>query len=101
MDIEKLTLEQLLDLNKRIIHHIKYLHSLKTRAHLDRFEISDRVTFQNEGRPVEGIVVRVNQKTLSVKTNDTYWRIHPRFLTKLPGPKAELPRDVRDILERS
>jgi len=44
--------------------------------------------------------VRINQKTLSVKTNEAYWRIHPRFLTKLPSPKAELPRDVRDILEK-
>jgi hypothetical protein len=99
MDIEKMTLEQLLDLNKRVVRRIDYLHSLKTRAHLDRFEIGDRVSFQSEGRPVEGVVVRVSQKTLSIKTKDTYWRIHPRFLTKLPGPRAEIPRDVQDIME--
>jgi hypothetical protein len=100
MDIEKLSLEQLLELNKRICRRVDYLQSLKTRAHLDRFEIGDRVSFQSEGRPVEGVVVRVNQKTLSIKTKDTYWRIHPRFLTKLPGPKAEIPQEIRDIVER-
>lgn len=100
IDIDKLSLEELLDLNKRVVRRIDYLHSLKTRAHLDRFEPGDRVSFQSEGRPIEGVVVRVNQKTLSVKTKDTYWRIHPRFLTKLPGPKAEIPRDVQDIMEK-
>ncbi|MBI5243798.1 MAG: hypothetical protein HY922_08990 [Elusimicrobia bacterium] len=100
IDIEKLNLEELLDLNKRIVRRIEYLHSLKTRAHLDRFEVGDRVSFQSDGRTVEGVVVRVNRKTLSVVTGDTHWRIPPRFLTKLPGPKADLPRDVRDILER-
>lgn len=100
MDIEKLSLEQLLDLNHRIVRRIDYLHSLKTRAHLDRFEVGDRVTFQSEGRPVAGFVLRVNQKTISIKTKDGYWRINPRFLTKMPGPKAEIPQDVRDIVER-
>lgn len=100
IDIDKLAIEELLDLNTRIIRRIKHLQSLRTRAHLDRFEIGDRVSFQSEGRPVEGVVIRVNQKTLSVKTQNTYWRIHPRFLTKLPGPKAQIPQDVRDIMEK-
>ncbi|MDD5627936.1 MAG: hypothetical protein PHU21_02645 [Elusimicrobia bacterium] len=99
MDIDDLSLEQLLDLNRRIVRRIEYLQGLKTRAHLDRFEVGDRVSFPSEGRQVEGVVVRVNQKTLSIRTKDTYWRIHPRFLTKLPGPKAELPQDVRAIIE--
>lgn len=45
-------------------------------------------------------MIRVNQKSVSVKTPDGYWRIHPRFLTKLPGPKAALPREVLDIIEK-
>ncbi|MBI4678144.1 MAG: hypothetical protein HY748_11230 [Elusimicrobia bacterium] len=98
IDIEKLSLEELLDLNRRIVRRIEYLHGLKTRAHLDRFEVGDRVSFQSDGRAVEGLVVRVNRKTLSVRTGDSHWTIPPKFVTKLPGPKAELPQDVRDIL---
>lgn len=100
MDIEKLSLEQLFELNKRVIRRIEYLHGLKTQAHLDRFEIGDRVCFPSEGRQIEGVVIRVNQKTISIKTKDSYWRIHPRFLTKIPGPKAQIPQEVRDIIER-
>lgn len=47
MDIEKLLLEQPLELNKRIIG-----------------------------------------------------RIHPRFLARIPGPRAGIPKEIQDIIER-
>lgn len=40
-DIEKLSLEELFDLNKRVVRRIQYLNSLKTRAQLDKFEVGD------------------------------------------------------------
>ena len=100
MDIERLSLEQLFDLNRQVVGRIEHLQGLKTRANLARFQVGDRVSFPSEGRQIEGIVIRVNQKTISIKTKDSYWRIHPRFLTKLPGPKAVIPQDVLDIIER-
>ena len=92
IDIEKFSLEELFDLNKRIVRRIEYLHSLKTRSHLDKFEVGDRVTFQSDGRVVEGIVTRVNRKTLSVRTKDTRWNIHPRFVAKVSTTKLDLPK---------
>jgi hypothetical protein len=83
IDLEKLSLEQLIDLNRLVIRRIQYLHSLKTRSQLDQFEIGDRVGFQSEGRLVEGIVTRINRKSLSIRTKEAHWKIHPRFLTKL------------------
>ena len=100
IDIEKLSLEDLSDLNRRIVRRIQYLASLKTRAQLDRFEVGDRVTFQSDGRSVEGIVVRVNRKTLSIRTKDTHWNIHPKFLTKASGIPSSLPQDVKQIIGR-
>lgn len=82
-DLEKLSVEELLNLNKKIIHRLNYLRSLKTRSQLDKFEVGDKVCFQNEGRSVEGIVIRVNQKTVSVKTKESRWNIHPSFLRKV------------------
>lgn len=99
MDIDRLSLEQLLELNRRIVHRVEYLQRLKTQAHLDRFDLGDRVSFQSEGRQVEGLVIRVNQKTVSIKTKEGIWRIHPRFLTKMPGPKSEMPSSVREIID--
>ncbi len=99
-DIEKLSLEELNALNRRVVDRLRYLHSLKTRAQLDRFEVGDRVSFQSDGRTVEGTVVRVNRKTLSVHTDHhSHWNIHPKFLTKVSGSAPQLPRDVKDIIE--
>ncbi len=98
IDIERLSLDELVDLNRRVVRRIQYLASLKTRAQLDRFEIGDRVTFQSDGRAVEGIVVRVNRKTLSIRTKDTHWNIHPKFLTKVRD-SSSLPQDVQNLLE--
>lgn len=83
MDIEKMSLDELVGLNRRVVQRIEYLHSMKTRSQLDRFEVGDRVGFQNEGRTVEGTVIRVNRKTLSVKTKEGSWNIPPRFVTKI------------------
>ena len=99
IDIEKLSLDELIDLNRRVVRRIQYLASLKTRAQLDRFEVGDRVTFQSDGRAVEGIVVRVNRKTLSIRTKDTHWNIHPKFLTKVSGGPTDLPQDIRNLIE--
>lgn len=98
IDIEKLSLDELFELNKRIIRRVEYLQGLKTRAHLDRFEVGDRVSFQSDGHAVEGLVVRVNQKTLSIKTKDTHWNIHPRFVTKLPEATGNSPSVLKSFL---
>jgi len=99
-DIEKLSLDDLIALNRRVVDRIRYLHSLKTRAQLDRFEVGDRVSFQSDGRAVEGIVVRVNRKTLSIHTDHhSHWNIHPKFLTKVSGSPSQLPQDVRNLID--
>ena len=101
MDIEKMSVPELIELNKRIVRRIEYLHSLKTRARLDRFEVGDRVSFQSDGRAVEGLVVRVNRKSLSIRTKDTHWRIHPGMVTKVTPPNARLPEEVRRLIDGS
>ncbi len=100
IDIEKLSLEELLELNRRVVRRIDYLHSLKTRAHLDRFEPGDRISFQSDGHAVEGVVLRVNSKTLSIRTKDAHWNIHPRFVTKLPVAGGEPHRVINEIESR-
>lgn len=90
MEIEGLSRPELTALNRRVVERIRYLQRLKTRSQLDRFQPGDRVGFPHEGRTVEGVVVRVNQKTLSVHTSEGHWNIHPHFLTKLEAasPKS-------------
>ena len=81
--VEHLSLEEL---NTRVVRRIQELHGRKTQKELESFKMGDRVSFQSDGRMVEGLVVRVNRKTLSVRTGETSWTLHPRFVTKLPEP---------------
>lgn len=101
MNIDHLSVEELMKLNGRIVDRIRYLQQLKTRAHLDRFEVGDRVFFQSDGRRIEGVVVRVNRKTVSIKTSDSQGTIHPRLLTKLGSalglnPRLDLLTDIQE-----
>jgi hypothetical protein len=47
-----------------------------------RFGIGDRVCFQApDGRDLNGVVVRLNKKTVSVDTDDGHrWNVAPGFL---------------------
>ena len=84
-DVEQLSLEELVDLNKRVVMRIKYLQGVKAMEDLNRFKMGDRVHFHDhEGRPKEGVVVRINQRTVGVHTDedDGHWNIPPRLLTK-------------------
>lgn len=94
LEIERMSLEELFALHKRVVRRIEYLQSLKTATELNQFAVGDRVSFQSDGRALEGVVVRVNRKTLSVRTEDSHWTIHPRFLTKRSsqGSGAPLPQ---------
>jgi hypothetical protein len=89
--LEHLSLEELVELNKRVVQRIHELHGRKTQKELEPFKVGDRVSFQSDGRMVEGLVVRVNRKTLSVRTGETSWILHPRFVTKLPDQDTISP----------
>ena len=49
---------------------------------LQNFHIADHVTFHHEGNIIEGIVVRINQKFLTIKTKEGSWYVDPRKVTK-------------------
>jgi hypothetical protein len=98
IDLESLSVQELFELNDRIIRRVHYLCSLNTRAHLDRFEPGDRVAFQCDGRAAAGVVVRVNRKTLSIKSKDSRWKVPPQFVTKLARLGAPAAKTIEEIL---
>lgn len=69
-------------------------HQLGDRMHLARrarelyalkdFHVLDRVSFEHAGRRVEGTVIRINQRTISVmSTGGIRWKVSPQLLRKL------------------
>ena len=88
IDIDKLTEEELIDLNHRIVERLRFLSQIRAHSKMLDFRIGDRVTFQPEGRqPVVGMLTRYNKKTVTVITDSgQHWNVAPGLLRKVASP---------------
>ena len=82
-DIDKLSKEELLELNQRIVERLKYLSEKEMLELSKKFRVGDVVEFRNEEAMNRGIVIRINRKTLSIQTKEGRWKIPPQFLRKI------------------
>ena len=84
IDIDKLTEEELIDLNHRIVERLRFLNQMRAHSQMLDFKIGDRVTFQPQGRPpVVGMLTRYNKKTVTVITDSgRHWNVAPGFLRR-------------------
>jgi hypothetical protein len=90
IDIDKLSEEELIDLNHRIVERLRFLSQMRTHSKMLDFKIGDRVTFHPEGRPpVVGMLTRYNKKTVTVITDSgQHWNVAPGFLRKAAPTEA-------------
>jgi len=90
IDIDKLSEEDLIDLNNRIMERLRFLNQMRAHSHMLDFKIGDRVTFQPEGRPLlVGMLTRYNRKTVTVITdNGQHWNVSPGLLRKVESPDS-------------
>ena len=91
INIDGLSKKELLELNRRIIARLKYLSERYTLEFSKKFRIGDVVEFRSEESMIRGIVIRINRKTLSIKTEEGHWNVPPQFLRKVgKGEKSKL-----------
>lgn len=85
IDIDKLTEEELVALNNRIVQRLRFLHQARSHKRMLDFKIGDRVSFQPEGRGMlVGILTRYNKKTVTVITEGgERWNVTPHFLHRV------------------
>ncbi|MGH7847543.1 MAG: hypothetical protein ACREQW_20560 [Candidatus Binatia bacterium] len=88
IDIEKLSDEELIDLNNRVIERLRFLNQMRRHSHMPKFQIGERVTFKPEGHPpLSGMVTRYNKKTVTVITdNGQHWNVSPGLLRRAEAP---------------
>ena len=88
IDIDKLTEQELIDLNNRIVARLRFLNQMRAHSQMLDFRIGDRVKFQPEGRPaLFGIITRYNKKTVTVITDSgQHWNVAPGLLRKRAAP---------------
>lgn len=93
IDIDKLTEEELIDLNNRIVARLRFLNQMRAHSQMLDFRIGNRVTFQPDGRPqLSGIITRYNRKTVTVITDGgQHWNVAPGLLRKAtPDSETEI-----------
>lgn len=94
MDIENLSLGELRELQWKILKRMQKLRKMKLYEDLQKFDVGDRISFKGKGEELlTGTVIRVNQKSLTVKTDHgTMWYVAPALATKI-----QLPQQKHDV----
>lgn len=85
IDIDMFTVEELEDLNHRVVERLKYLDTLNTQQAMMALSIGTQVSFDSSrhGR-VFGTVFKLNRKTVSVFTEEgRQWNVSPHLLTPI------------------
>lgn len=88
IDIDRLTEQELIELNHRIVARLKFLREMRAHAQMLDFNIGDRVCFQPDGYPlVTGILTKYNRKTVSILSDQGQrWNVSPGLLRRAERP---------------
>lgn len=88
MQIEELSIEQLLELNTIICRRIDQLRARADQDVLIKLRLGQEVHFQSREGQVFGWVIKINQKTVLVRSEDNrQW--------KLPAGMIKLLQDLK------
>jgi hypothetical protein len=95
IDIDNLTEPELLDLNRRVVERLNFLHQMRAHQSMLSFSIGEKICFEPSNEPpLFGIITRYNKKTVSVITEDgRQWTISPNLLRKVK--EAETSKQVK------
>jgi len=82
IDLTRLSEVELLDLNRRIVEHLRLIRSARQLVDLAQLTVGMRVEFTtDDGRALQGDIVRLNRKTATVCYNPSgHWRVSPTLL---------------------
>lgn len=81
--LERFSDKELIVLSEAVADQVNRLRDNHTRAAMDQFQLGDAVSFNDKnGNMLEGVVIRLNKKTVSVVTEaNSRWNIAPQLLS--------------------
>lgn len=84
MNIEDLSYDELVALNRRVVERLRRLDHMRTQTEMRALRMGERVRFQPRGRdPLEGTVAKFNKKTITVITDGgEHWNVAPSLVSK-------------------
>ena len=87
IDLDSMSEHELRTLNSEIIRRLQMHSMIRNKSQLMAFRIGDRVAFDADHGTVEGMVTRVNQKTVTIQSDDGRgWRVSPGYVSKIASP---------------
>ena len=83
INIEELSYEELIELNRQIVERLKMLENIRAFEEMMEFRIGQRVSFQSSKRgEVVGTLAKYNRKTVTVVTEaGESWNVAPSLLS--------------------
>lgn len=89
--LEQLDEDQLHSVYTFTIDRLKLVHRARALLEMRQFSTMDAVSFNHNGKYYEGIVSRLNQKSITVTLdNGDRWNVSPGILKKIEGRKNPL-----------
>ena len=82
--LDHMTENELIMANRMIVERINLVRKTKSLHQMSKFSIGDMVSFENDNQVITGIIIKLNQKTVSVHTQEGIrWNVSPSFLQKI------------------
>ena len=93
--LEALNEEQLQLLCDKAWERLQLLRRTEDLHRLSRFSVGDRVIFSARGQLITGIIIRINQRTATLRTeHGREWRVSPHLLSTLMETEEVMPLDA-------
>ena len=83
--VEKLTVEQLYEINDIVVNRINYLQKVNDLQAANAFRRGHKVSWERDGVEYFGVVAKINQRTINVVEKDPpfkQWKVSPHFLKR-------------------
>ena len=92
VDIDGLSLEELMQLNQRVVERIKMLQAMQAHVDMMAFNLGTKVSFDTDEGRVIGTLVKYNRKTVNVLTDDgRHYRVTPGLLSAVKDVDVTTP----------
>ncbi|MDI3275617.1 hypothetical protein [Pseudomonas sp. AL03] len=97
INIDHLSVDELVTLNHHIIERLKMLESLEAHKSMMQFHPGARVSFDSpSGERLSGTVMKFNRKTVTVVTDTGQrWNISPHLLSPIKNVQAGMVVNIR------
>ena len=91
IDIDKLTEQELIELNHKIVERIKFLQSMRVHSNMMEFSIGEKVSFSpSRSVTLFGTIAKYNKKTVTIFTDEgEKWNVPPSLLSKIEAKKKK------------